>query len=152
MDATLYDFGMVGLGTMGRNLLLNIADNGFSAIGFDKDISKGDLLESSATKGTIVKGVDTLEAMVSRLKTPRKLMMLVPAGKPVDSVIQDLLPLLEPGDVVIDGGNSHFSDTLRRINYLQEKKIHFMGMELVAESTEPVPVRVSCPVGTRPHG
>lgn len=128
MPTLLYDFGMVGLGTMGRNLLLNIADHGFAAIGFDKDAAKGNLLESSATPGTIVKGVATLADMVSQLKTPRKVMMLVPAGPAVDSVINDLLPLLEPGDIVIDGGNSHFTDTNNRIKFLEDKKIHFMGM------------------------
>lgn len=128
MPTPLYDFGMVGLGTMGRNLLLNIADHGFAAIGFDKDPTKGNLLESSATAGTMVKGVATLADMVSQLKTPRKVMMLVPAGPAVDSVINDLLPLLEPGDIVIDGGNSHFTDTNNRIKFLEDKKIHFMGM------------------------
>jgi 6-phosphogluconate dehydrogenase len=128
MPDVLYDFGMVGLGTMGRNLLLNIADHGFAAIGFDKDTTKGALLESSASPGTTVKGVDSLADMVSGLKTPRKLMMLVPAGPIVDAVINDLLPLLGPGDIIIDGGNSHFPDTLKRIDYLQDKKIHFMGM------------------------
>lgn len=128
MPDVLYDFGMVGLGTMGRNLLLNIADHGFAAIGFDKDATKGALLESSASPGTTVKGVGSLGEMISGLKTPRKLMMLVPAGPIVDAVINDLLPLLEPADIVIDGGNSHFPDTLKRINFLQGKKIHFMGM------------------------
>lgn len=128
MNDVLYDFGMVGLGTMGRNLLLNIADHGFAAIGFDKDPVKARLLESSASPGATVKGVGTLAEMVSQLKTPRKLMMLVPAGPAVDSVINDLLPLLEDGDIVIDGGNSHFTDTLSRINYTKDKKIHFMGM------------------------
>ncbi|MEP7373790.1 MAG: NADP-dependent phosphogluconate dehydrogenase [Chitinophagaceae bacterium] len=128
MPDVLYDFGMVGLGTMGRNLLLNIADHGFAAIGFDKDAAKGALLEASASPGTTVKGVGSLAEMVSGLKTPRKLMMLVPAGPIVDAVINDLLPLLSPGDIVIDGGNSHFPDTLKRINWLQDKKIHFMGM------------------------
>lgn len=128
MPEAIYDFGMVGLGTMGRNLLLNIADHGFTAIGFDKDPAKGALLESSATAGTTVKGVGSLPEMVSGLKTPRKIMMLVPAGPIIDAVINDLLPLLEPGDIVIDGGNSHFPDTLRRIEYLKDKSIHFMGM------------------------
>ena len=128
MPDVLYDFGMVGLGTMGRNLLLNIADHGFAAIGFDKDTAKGALLESSASPGTTVKGVGSLSEMVSGLKTPRKIMMLVPAGPIVDAVIDDLLPLLDAGDIIIDGGNSHFPDTLKRINYLQDKKIHFMGM------------------------
>ena len=128
MEETLYDFGMIGLGVMGRNLLLNMADHGFKAIGFDKDETKGTLLESSASKGTVVKGVSTMAEMVKMLKTPRKLMMLVPAGKPVDDVINDLLPLLEKGDIVIDGGNSHYTDTLRRLDFLKDKNMHFMGI------------------------
>ncbi len=128
MNENLFDFGMIGLGVMGRNLLLNMADHGFSAIGFDKDPQKGVMLESSATKGTPVKGVSTLQEMVQQLKTPRKLMMLVPAGNPVDDVINDLLPLLGKGDIVIDGGNSHYTDTLRRLSYLKDKNIHFMGI------------------------
>lgn len=128
MSDVLYDFGMIGLGTMGRNLLLNMADHGFAAIGFDKDVSKGTLLESSATPNTTVKGVSTLAEMVQHLKKPRKIMMLVPAGPIVDSVINDLLPLVEKDDIVIDGGNSHYTDTLKRIDYLKDKGIHFMGM------------------------
>ena len=128
MNNPSFDFGMIGLGVMGRNLLLNMADHGFAAIGFDKDPAKGTLLESSATGGTTVKGVGSLAEMVQQLKKPRKIMMLVPAGPIVDSVINDLLPLLEEGDIVIDGGNSHYTDTLRRIVFLQDKKIHFMGM------------------------
>lgn len=128
MSVPAYDFGMIGLGTMGRNLLLNIADHGFAAIGFDRDATKGSLLESSATANTKVKGAASLAAMVQELKTPRKIMMLVPAGPIVDSVIEELLPLLAEGDIVIDGGNSHHTDTLRRINYLENKKIHFIGM------------------------
>ncbi|RFM30420.1 NADP-dependent phosphogluconate dehydrogenase [Deminuibacter soli] len=128
MEKTVFDFGMIGLGVMGRNLLLNMADHGFSVIGFDKDSQKTGSLEAAATKGTTVKGVGTLEEMVQQLAKPRKLMMLVPAGKPVDDVIESLLPLLEKGDVVIDGGNSHYTDTLRRVNYLHPKGFHFMGM------------------------
>src|ERR1700680_3265182 len=128
MANKLFDFGMIGLGVMGRNLLLNMADHGFQVIGFDKDPQKGTLLESSATPGSVVKGVNTLAEMVKQLGTPRKIMMLVPAGKPVDDVINDLLPLLEKNDIVIDGGNSHYTDTLRRIAFLKEKNIHFMGV------------------------
>ncbi|MBI1343630.1 MAG: NADP-dependent phosphogluconate dehydrogenase [Terrimonas sp.] len=123
-----YNFGMIGLGVMGRNFLLNMADNGFKVIGFDKDSDKAASLEKAATKGTVVKGVDSLETMLDLLESPRKIMMLVPAGKPVDEVIESLLPLLDRGDVVIDGGNSHFTDTLRRVQYLEQKGIHFMGM------------------------
>lgn len=128
MPDTLYDFGMIGLGTMGRNLLLNMADHGFAAIGFDKDTSKAAVLELAATPGTIVKGAGNLAEMVQQLKPPRKLMMLVPAGPAVDSVIKDLLPLLESGDIIIDSGNSHYTDTLKRIEYLKDKNIHFTGM------------------------
>src|SRR5688572_11013192 len=128
MAEPVYDFGMIGLGTMGRNLLLNIADHGFASIGYDKDVSKANLLESSASAGTSVKGVASLAEMVSLVKKPRRMMMLVPAGPIVDAVINDLLPLSEPGDIIIDGGNSHFSDTLKRIEYLKDKNIHFMGM------------------------
>jgi len=128
MDESLYDFGMIGLGTMGSNLLLNMADHGFSVIGYDKNPEKTIAFEASATKGTTVKGVNTLEEMISKLKIPRKLMMLVPAGKAVDSVISDLKPLLQKGDIVIDGGNSHYTDTLSRIIQLKESGFHFMGI------------------------
>jgi 6-phosphogluconate dehydrogenase len=123
-----FKFGMVGLGVMGRNLLLNMADHGFAVVGFDKDAQKTSTLESSASPGTTVKGVNTLAEMIQALEKPRKLMMLVPAGKPVDDVIHDLLPLLEKGDIVIDGGNSHYTDTLRRVTFMEEKGFHFMGV------------------------
>lgn len=119
---------MIGLGVMGRNLLLNMADHGFAVVGFDKDAQKGATLESSATAGTTVKGVSTLAEMVGLLEKPRRMMMLVPAGKPVDDVIHDLLPLLEKGDIVIDGGNSHYTDTLRRVEFMKGKGFHFMGV------------------------
>jgi len=128
MSTPQFNFGMIGLGVMGRNFLLNMADNKFKVIGFDKDSQKTSALESSATPGTTVKGVGTLKEMIDLLEIPRKIMMLVPAGKPVDDVIEDLLPLVQPGDIIIDGGNSHYTDTLRRVKYLEDKKIHFIGM------------------------
>lgn len=128
MTNQLFDFGMIGLGVMGQNFLYNLADHSFKVTGFDKDSKKTSALEAQATPGTIVKGVNSLEEMVASLSKPRKLMLLVPAGKPVDDVIASLLPLVEPGDVIIDGGNSHYTDTLRRVNYLNETGIHFMGM------------------------
>jgi 6-phosphogluconate dehydrogenase len=128
MEENKYDFGMIGLGVMGSNLLLNMADHGFSVIGYDKKQEKTKAFEESATEGTKVKGVNSLQEMISKLKTPRKLMMLVPAGNPVDSVINDLKPLLKKGDIIIDGGNSHYTDTLRRINELKNVGFHFMGI------------------------
>lgn len=128
MENTVYDFGMIGLGVMGSNFLLNMADNSYKVIGFDLDAAKAKKLEDEATPGTTVKGVNTLAEMVSQLDKPRRIMMLVPAGKPVDAVIENLLPLIEKDDVIIDGGNSHYVDTLKRVKYLDEKGIHFMGM------------------------
>lgn len=127
MEAT-FDFGMIGIGVMGSNLLLNMADNGYATIGFDLKQERADKLEAAAPKGTIVKGTINIEEMVRSLKKPRKIMMLVPAGKPVDDVINNLLPFLEEDDIVIDGGNSYYKDTQKRIEYLQPKKIHFFGM------------------------
>jgi 6-phosphogluconate dehydrogenase len=128
MEEKKYDFGMIGLGVMGSNLLLNMADHGFAVIGYDTNAEKTKSLENSATKNTIVKGVNTLKEMIAQLKIPRKLMMLVPAGDPVDSVINELKPLLQKGDIIIDGGNSHYIDTLRRINELKTVGFHFMGI------------------------
>jgi 6-phosphogluconate dehydrogenase len=128
MSTALYDFGMIGLGTMGCNLLLNMADNHFAVVGFDINRTKAEEFEASANPDTIVKGAFDLSGLVQQLKTPRKIMMLVPAGKPVDDVITNLLPLLEKDDIIIDGGNSHFTDTTKRIYFLQEKGIHFMGI------------------------
>ncbi len=125
---TEFDFGMIGLGTMGCNLLLNMADKHFAVVGFDINRAKAEQFEESANPGTVVKGVYELAAMVRQLKKPRKIMMLVPAGKPVDDVISSLLPLVEQEDIIIDGGNSHFTDTLTRIKFLEGKGIHFMGI------------------------
>jgi 6-phosphogluconate dehydrogenase len=127
MEAS-FDFGMIGIGVMGSNLLLNMADHGFAVVGFDLRQERADQLEKAANSGTKVKGTTDMQVMVTALKKPRKIMMLVPAGKPVDDVIDKILPLLEPEDILIDGGNSYFKDTLRRITFLQEKKIHFFGM------------------------
>ena len=123
-----YDFGMIGIGVMGSNLLLNMADHGYAVIGFDLKQERADALVTAAKQDTIVKGTIDIAEMTRALKRPRKLMMLVPAGKPVDDVIQNLLPHLQEGDIVIDGGNSYYKDTLKRIQYLQDKGIHFFGM------------------------
>lgn len=123
-----YDFGMVGLGVMGSNLLYNIADHGFSVIGFDLNSEKAKNLEKEATPNTDVKGVSVIKDFISQLNTPRKIMLLVPAGKPVDDVIENLLPHLSKGDIIIDGGNSHYVDTIRRVKYLADQEFHFMGM------------------------
>lgn len=126
-DSEKYRFGMIGLGTMGCNLLLNMADHNVSIAGYDKDDKKAASLENLAN-GKPAKGFTSLPDFIQHLQTPRAIMMLVPAGKPVDDVIGDLVPLLDKGDLIIDGGNSHFTDTNRRVDYLAEKGLHFFGM------------------------
>lgn len=128
MNNTKYDFGMVGLGVMGRNLLLNMSDHNFSIAGLDLDHGKVDLLKTEATPGKQVMGTTSAEEFVKSLDKPRAIMILVPAGKAVDAVINNLLPYLDRGDIVIDGGNSYFPDTDRRVVELEAKGIHFFGM------------------------
>ena len=120
-------FGMIGLGTMGRNFLLNIAEHGISGVGFDLDAGKRDLLLKEGAGMPVDVGSDMAD-FIAKLESPRNVMMLVPAGPIVDSVIADLLPHLEKDDLIIDGGNSHFTDTERRIAELDAKGVGFMGI------------------------
>ena len=123
-----YNYGVVGLGVMGRNLLYNIADNGLSVAGFDLDEEKVIELRNGVAEGTRVIGSVSLEEFVIGLDIPRKIILMVPAGKPVDAVLESITPFLSPKDVVIDAGNSYFKDTERRIDDLTSKNLHFMGM------------------------
>ncbi|GAA4322094.1 NADP-dependent phosphogluconate dehydrogenase [Mucilaginibacter gynuensis] len=123
-----HDFGIVGLGVMGRNLLLNMADHNFAVAGLDLDAEKAGSLEKEAKDGQHVKATTSAEEFIGLLRKPRALMLLVPAGKPVDAAIASLVPYLEKGDIIIDGGNSYFPDTDRRFTELAEKGIHFFGM------------------------
>ncbi|MFH6604282.1 NADP-dependent phosphogluconate dehydrogenase [Maribacter algicola] len=122
-----YDFGLVGLGVMGRNFILNVADNGFTAFGNDLDTEKVDALIAEGGDTNKVNASTDAKVFVDALSAPRKIMLLVPAGKIVDAVIESLLPLLDKDDIIIDGGNSFFTDTDLREAYLQEKGIHFFG-------------------------
>ncbi|WP_214225111.1 NADP-dependent phosphogluconate dehydrogenase [Pedobacter sp. B4-66] len=122
-----YTLGMIGLGTMGRNLLLNMADNGFQVTGYDKDARMLQKLEEDG-KAHNLKGFESLVDFVQSLELPRRIMLLVPAGAIVDSVIQEVVPLLDKGDMIIDSGNSHYTDTSRRAIELSDKGIHFFGM------------------------
>ncbi|MBK5243960.1 MAG: NADP-dependent phosphogluconate dehydrogenase [Eubacteriaceae bacterium] len=119
-------FGMIGLGTMGSNLLQNIADHGYSCAGFDIDSKKVATLNQLNRDG--IKGFSDMNDFVKSLNSPRIVMMLVPAGKIVDGVIEELIAVLEKGDIIIDGGNSHFIDTDRRFLDLEKKGYHFIGM------------------------
>ena len=127
MSTGKFDIGMVGLGVMGRNFVLNMAGQGFSVVGFDKDGDKIKALQEQA-QGRDISGATNIQEFVAALRPPRAAMMLVPAGAAVDSVIGDLVPHLEQGDLIIDGGNSHFTDTNRRAKDLTGKGIHFLGV------------------------
>jgi 6-phosphogluconate dehydrogenase len=127
MSEVMYRLGVIGLGTMGRNLLLNMADHAFSAAGYDKDPSKLILLSEEGA-GKPVKGFAAIADFVNNLDTPRVIILLVPAGEIVDAVIGELQPLLSKGDIIIDGGNSHFTDTAIRAEKLIQVGLHFFGM------------------------
>ncbi len=122
-----YEIGMVGLGVMGRNLLLNMADHGFAVAGYDKDAAKVKALAAEGGERNVHSTADIAD-FIGLLRRPRAVMMLVPAGAPVDSVIKDLLPHLDQGDLIIDGGNSHFTDTDTRARSLAARGIQFLGV------------------------
>jgi len=127
MTAQDYEIGMVGLGVMGRNLVLNMADHGFAVAGYDRDAAKIEALRQEARQRE-VRGAADIKEFIALLRRPRAVMMLVPAGAPVDSVIKDLLPHLDKGDLIIDAGNSYFKDTDVRARALAEKSIQFLGV------------------------
>lgn len=122
-----YDIGMVGLGVMGCNLLLNMADHGFSVAGYDRDKDKVEALRNVAEKRTI-QGAEDIKEFINLLREPRAIMLLVPAGAPVDAVIEELTPLLNKGDLIIDAGNSHYTDTNIRAQNLAKSGIQFLGV------------------------
>lgn len=121
------EIGMVGLGVMGRNLLLNMADHGFSVSGYDNNPQQVKHLQEES-QGHLVHSTTDLKSFVHSIRQPRAILFLVPAGAPVDDVIQTLLPHLQPGDLIIDAGNSYFKDTDKRTQYLTTKQIQFMGV------------------------
>lgn len=123
------DFGLIGLAVMGQNLILNVADHGFTVIAFNRTVSKVDRFLENEAKGKSIIGVHTVQEFVKKLKKPRRMMLLVQAGAAVDSFIELLLNQggIEKGDIIIDGGNSHYPDSNRRTRYLKEKGIRFIG-------------------------
>ena len=121
------DIGLIGLAVMGQNLVLNMDDHGFTVAVFNRTTSKVTKFLKNEAAGTKVIGTMSLEELVESLKRPRKVMLMVKAGDPVDIVIESLLPLLEPGDIIIDGGNSNFEDTNRRTRALEQKGFLFIG-------------------------
>jgi 6-phosphogluconate dehydrogenase len=121
------NIGLIGLAVMGQNLVLNMNDHGYTVVVYNRTTSKVDDFLANEAKGTNVQGAHSIEELVAKLKRPRRIMMLVKAGKPVDDFIEQLLPHLEPGDIVIDGGNSLFEDSNRRQAYLESRGLLFIG-------------------------
>ena len=121
------DIGLIGLAVMGENLVLNMESHGFTVAVFNRTTAKVDDFVGGRGKGKKVVGAHTVKDLVASLKTPRKVMIMVKAGAPVDAVIDEVAPLLEPGDILIDGGNSYFPDTTRRTKNLKEKGLLFVG-------------------------
>src|SRR6201997_155518 len=128
MSANQCDIGLIGLAVMGENLVLNMESKGFSVAVFNRTTEVTEKFAAGRAQGKNIQPTRTMEGFVAALKKPRIAMMMVKAGAPVDAVISQLLPLLEKGDVVIDGGNSLFTDTQRRARELEGKGIHFVGM------------------------
>ena len=122
-----YDIGLIGLAVMGQNLVLNMSDHGFSVAVYNRTVEKMNAFLAGGAQGRQIAGAESLEGFVSLLKKPRKIMFMIKAGKPIDLTIDALLPFLEKGDVIIDGGNSYFKDSIRRHTHLAQKDIHFIG-------------------------
>jgi 6-phosphogluconate dehydrogenase len=121
------DIGLIGLAVMGQNLILNINDNGYTVVAYNRTTSKVDDFLAHEAKGTNVQGAHSIEELVAKLKRPRKIILLVKAGAAVDSFIGQLAPHLDKGDIIIDGGNSHYPDSIRRTKELEEKGLLFVG-------------------------
>src|SRR5690348_13116657 len=121
------DIGLIGLAVMGQNLVLNMNDHGYKVAVFNRTVSKVDDFLANEARGTQVAGAHSIEELVSLLKRPRRVMLMVKAGDTVDQMIDQIVPHLEKGDIIIDGGNSHYPDTNRRVKGLNQKGILFIG-------------------------
>lgn len=121
------DIAVIGLGVMGQNLALNIESKGFSVVGYDNDLVKAETYKKTKAEGKIIQIASNLQEIVEGLKTPRKVFMMVPAGKPVDDLIHTLMPMLGKSDILIDGGNSYFKDTERRTKQAEEAGLRYIG-------------------------
>ena len=121
------DIGLIGLAVMGENLVMNMESKGFTVAVYNRTVSKVDDFVSGRAKGKNIIGCHSIQELADNLSRPRKVLMLVKAGQPVDDFIEQLLPVLEPGDVIIDSGNSHFPDTIRRCQYVESKGLLYIG-------------------------
>lgn len=121
------DIGLIGLAVMGQNLILNMADHGFKVVAYNRSLEKVHHFLANEAKGKNIVGAESIADLISKLKSPRRVMLLVKAGSAVDSFIDQLVPNMSKGDIIIDGGNSEYADTLRRTVDLAQKGIRFVG-------------------------
>lgn len=121
------DIGLIGLAVMGQNLVLNMNDHGFTVAVFNRTVAKVDEFLANEARGTRVLGAHSIAELAGLLKRPRRVMLMVKAGQPVDDFIELVLPHLEPGDIIIDGGNSEYTDTMRRTAYVETKGLLYIG-------------------------
>lgn len=121
------DIGVIGIAVMGENLILNMESKGFHVTAYNRTVDKVERFVNGRAKGKNIYGAMTIEDFIKSLKRPRKIMLMVKAGQPVDDFIETLIPHLEPGDIIIDGGNSHFPDTERRTAYVESKGLLYVG-------------------------
>ena len=146
--------GVTGLAVMGANLARNLARNGFTVALHNRSVEKTDALRAKHGQDGDFVRTETLQELVDSLEKPRRVLIMVKAGKPVDSVIEQLEPLLEPGDIIIDAGNSHYEDTRRREAALAKKDLHFVGIGVSGGEEGALNGPPSCPAApgspTRP--
>jgi 6-phosphogluconate dehydrogenase len=121
------DIALIGLAVMGQNLILNMNDHGFTVVAYNRTVSKVDDFLAKEAKGANVLGAHSIQEMAAQLKRPRRVMLMVKAGKAVDEFIEQVLPHLEAGDIIIDGGNSLYQDTIRRAQYVESKGMLYIG-------------------------
>src|SRR5882757_9642822 len=127
MDTNGADIGLIGLAVMGQNLVLNMNDHGYKVVVFNRTVSKVDDFLKGPAKNTQVTGTHSLKEFIASIKKPRKVMLMIRAGVAVDEMIEECLPFLEKGDIIIDGGNSHYTDSEKRYQDLMKKGILFIG-------------------------
>ena len=121
------DIGLIGLAVMGENLVMNMESKGFTVAVYNRTVEKVDNFTNGRAKGKNIIGCHSVQELADNLERPRKVLLLVKAGQAVDDFIEKLLPVLEPGDVIIDSGNSHFPDTIRRCEYVESKGLLYIG-------------------------